>query len=152
MVVVFALQLMMRRTAVQIILRRSTQPQQHQRIDAALNRHHRLDRRPQVLRHDFGTRSRVAASTRSALFSTTMSAHWICSSNSSSSGFHGRANHRLARRLHRFRIAAKRPAATASASITAMTPSTVTRVRISGHAKALTSGLGSAKPDVSITI
>ena len=30
------------------------------------------------------------------------------------------------------------------------TPSTVTRLRISGHSKALTSGFGKARPDVSI--
>ena len=45
---------------------------------------------------------------------------------------------------------AKRPAATAAASITVTTPSTVTRVRISGQAKACTSGFGSARPEVSI--
>jgi hypothetical protein len=47
---------------------------------------------------------------------------------------------------------AKRRSATADPSITAMTPSTVTRVRISGQLKALTNGLGSARPDVSMTM
>ena len=45
---------------------------------------------------------------------------------------------------------ANRPAASAAASITVSTPSTVVRVRISGQAKACTSGFGSARPEVSI--
>ena len=45
---------------------------------------------------------------------------------------------------------AKRPAATAAPSTTAMTPSTVRRERIAGQSKALTSGFGSARPEVSI--
>ena len=44
----------------------------------------------------------------------------------------------------------KAPAATAGPSITATTPSTVTRERIAGQLKAATSGLGSARPEVSI--
>ena len=47
---------------------------------------------------------------------------------------------------------AKRPAATAAPSTTATTPSTVTRERISGQLKAFTSGLGNARPDVSMTM
>ena len=46
--------------------------------------------------------------------------------------------------------ARKRPAATASASASAITPSTVMRERISGQSKAFNSGLGSARPEVSI--
>ena len=45
---------------------------------------------------------------------------------------------------------AKRPAATASASASAITPSTVMRDRISGQSKAFRSGLGRARPEVSI--
>ena len=45
---------------------------------------------------------------------------------------------------------AKRPAATASASASAITPSTVMRLRIEGQSKAFSSGLGSANPEVSI--
>ena len=44
------------------------------------------------------------------------------------------------------RSSAKRPAATAGPSTTAMTPSTVRCGRIAGHSKALTSGLGRARP------
>ena len=44
------------------------------------------------------------------------------------------------------------PSATAGPSITVITPSTVTRVRISGQLKALTSGFGSARPEVSMTM
>ena len=47
---------------------------------------------------------------------------------------------------------ANRPSRTAAASTTATTPSTVTRVRISGQLNALTSGLGRASPEVSITM
>ena len=47
---------------------------------------------------------------------------------------------------------AKRPAATAAPSTTAITPSTVTREAISGQLNAFTSGLGSARPEVSITM
>ena len=47
---------------------------------------------------------------------------------------------------------AKRPAATAAPSTTAMTPSTVTRERIAGQLKALTSGFGKARPEVSMTM
>src|SRR5688572_22940743 len=49
-------------------------------------------------------------------------------------------------------LSAKRPAAAAGPSTTAITPSTVTRVRTSGQLNAFTSGLGSASPEVSITI
>src|SRR5688572_13482590 len=49
-------------------------------------------------------------------------------------------------------LSAKRPAAAAGPSTTAITPSTVTRVRTSGQLNAFTSGLGSASPLVSITI
>jgi hypothetical protein len=45
---------------------------------------------------------------------------------------------------------AKRPAATASASASAITPSTVMRERISGQSNAFSSGFGNANPDVSI--
>ena len=44
---------------------------------------------------------------------------------------------------------AKRPAATAGPSTTAITPSTVTRARMSGQPNAFSSGLGSASPLVS---
>ena len=47
---------------------------------------------------------------------------------------------------------AKRPSATAAASTTATTPSTVRRERISGQSNALTSGFGSARPEVSMTM
>ena len=45
---------------------------------------------------------------------------------------------------------AKRPSATAAASTTAITPSTVSLALISGQSKAFTSGLGRASPEVSI--
>jgi len=47
---------------------------------------------------------------------------------------------------------AKRPAATAAPSTTATTPSTVTLEAISGQLKAFTSGLGKARPEVSMTM
>src|SRR5271166_3969926 len=47
---------------------------------------------------------------------------------------------------------AKRPSATAAASTTATTPSTVSFVRKSGQSKAFTSGFGRASPEVSITM
>ena len=47
------------------------------------------------------------------------------------------------------RVVGERPALTAGPSTTVTTPSTVTRLRISGHSKAFTSGFGNAKPDVS---
>ena len=47
-------------------------------------------------------------------------------------------------------IGGETAAATAAPSITASTPSTVMRVRISGQAKACTSGFGNARPEVSI--
>src|SRR5271166_1525163 len=47
---------------------------------------------------------------------------------------------------------ANRPSATAAASTTATTPSTVSFVRRSGQSKALTSGFGKARPDVSMTM
>ncbi|MCY1453741.1 hypothetical protein D9M71_707530 [compost metagenome] len=46
--------------------------------------------------------------------------------------------------------AAKVPAATAGLSTTVMTASTVQALRISGHWKACTKGLGRARPDVSM--
>ena len=45
---------------------------------------------------------------------------------------------------------AKRPSATAAASTTAMTPSTVSLARSSGQSNALTSGFGNARPEVSM--
>jgi hypothetical protein len=47
---------------------------------------------------------------------------------------------------------AKRPSATARASITVTTPSTVTRALTSGQLNARTSGWGKASPEVSMTI
>ena len=47
---------------------------------------------------------------------------------------------------------AKRPSASALASTTVTTPSTVTRDLISGQLKARTSGWGRARPEVSITM
>ncbi len=44
------------------------------------------------------------------------------------------------------------PAASAGPSTTATTPSTVTRERTEGHWKACTSGFGSARPEVSMTM
>ena len=65
-------------------------------------------------------------------------------------GCRGRAMGRrgVARRLFRG-SSAKRPAATAPASTTAITPSTVSLARSSGHSNAFTSGFGSARPEVS---
>src|ERR1700730_15959434 len=45
-----------------------------------------------------------------------------------------------------------RPSDSASASTTVTTPSTVARVRTAGHANALSSGCGSARPEVSMTM
>ena len=50
------------------------------------------------------------------------------------------------------RSGANRPAATASASASARTPSTVMRLRIADQSKALSKGAGRASPDVSIRI
>ena len=50
------------------------------------------------------------------------------------------------------RSAATRPSASAAPSTTATTPSTVTRLLIAGQWKACTSGFGSARPEVSITM
>ena len=55
-------------------------------------------------------------------------------------------------RRQRVRSSAKRPSATAAASTTAITPSTVSRARISGQSNAFTSGFGSARPEVSMTM
>ena len=99
------------------------------------------------------TRASVRSSSRSVLLSTTRSAQANWSSNSSSSGLSW-SRVWSARRSASTAAGsdAKRPAATASPSITAITPSTVTRVRISGQLKALIKGLGSARPEVSMTM
>ena len=90
---------------------------------------------------------------RSALFSTTRSAQSSWSSKTSSSGLSWSSEQSSARwRAMASGSSAKRPAATAAPSTTATTPSTVTREAISGQLKALTSGLGSARPEVSMTM
>ena len=82
-----------------------------------------------------------------------MSAAATCSSNTSSSGLSwSRPGSARRWRAMAAGSAAKRPPATAAPSITATTPSTVVLVFTSGQAKALTSGLGSARPLVSMTM
>ena len=95
----------------------------------------------------------AASSIRSALFTTTMSAEAIWSAKSSERGVSW-SSPSSARRWASTaaRFAANCPAATAGPSTTATTPSTVTRVEISGQPKARTSGCGRARPEVSITI
>ena len=88
---------------------------------------------------------------RSVLFKRIMSAQRIWSSNTSSSGLSCSTAPSAARCACKAAgSSAKAPAATAGPSTTAMTPSTVTRERIAGQLKALTSGLGRARPEVSI--
>ena len=83
----------------------------------------------------------------------TRSAHSSWSSNTSSSGLSWSSEESSARcRAIASGSSAKRPAATAAPSTTAITPSTVTREAISGQLKAFTSGLGSARPEVSMTM
>ncbi len=99
------------------------------------------------------TRARASASSWSALFRITRSALANWSSNSSCSGDSWS-------RLGSWRRcwstcsgwAAKVPAATAGLSTTVITASTVQALRISGHWKACTSGLGRARPLVSMRI
>ena len=82
-----------------------------------------------------------------------MSAAMSCSSNSSSSGLSwSRVGSAARAAATAAGSVAKRPASAASASMTARTPSTVARVRTSGHANAFISGFGKARPEVSMTM
>ena len=97
--------------------------------------------------------ARAAASSWSTLLRRTRSAQPSWSPNSSSSGLSWSSAGSAARCAATARgSSAKRPAAAAGPSTTAMTPSTVTRVRTSGQLKAFTSGFGSARPEVSMTM
>ena len=95
--------------------------------------------------------STPAGPARSALVSRIRSAQAIWSSNTSASGVSWSRLSSAARcAATAAGSGAKRPAATASASASAMTPSTVIRDRIAGQSNALSSGFGSARPEVSI--
>ncbi len=92
-----------------------------------------------------------ASSIRSPLVRMTRSAQAIWSSNTSSIGSSWSSEASAARCSARASWScATRPSASAAPSTTATTPSTVTRLLIAGQWKACTSGLGSARPEVSM--
>ncbi len=97
------------------------------------------------------TRALSSALIRSVLLSRIMSAQRSWSSKTSSSGLSCSTDGSAARwAASASGSSAKKPAATAGPSTTAITPSTVTRERIAGQLKAVTSGFGRARPEVSI--
>ena len=97
--------------------------------------------------------ARPASPARSALDRSTISAQEIWSSKTSDKGVSWSIDSSASRwACTASTSGAKRPAATASASASAMTPSTVIRERIAGQSKAFRSGFGSARPEVSIRI
>ncbi len=97
------------------------------------------------------TCARAASSMRSLLLSTTRSAAESWSSNSSCSG-DSWSRFGSARRCASTASGRRRtgPTAAAGPSTTVTTASTVNTFAISGHWKACTSGLGSARPEVSM--
>ena len=152
-VVVVGLVVVVRGAALDVALARKAEAEEHFGVHRAMARAQELDRRAErrlepggdalerglgkeiglVEDHEVGAASWSSKSSSSGLSCSSVGSAAACAPSAAGS-------------------LAKRPSATAGPSTTAMTPSTVTRVRMSGQLKAWTSGFGSAKPEVSITI
>ena len=151
-VLVVVIRIVMRAAGSEIALCGRAEPEQHCAGKAAAARTSRTPGRSSG-RTRRSTAGQSGRANRSALFSTTRSAAPSCSSNSSSSGLSWSSAGSATRCASTAAGAlANSPSRTAAASTTATTPSTVTRVRISGHLNAFNSGFGRASPEVSITM